>query len=715
MNTDFVKSLEKKLTTAVEIAKRYGRIIGFVSRTSPSRIDEEGGFVYFEVDPVIYFNEFMDIASAGSYLAVVDLKTLQLVSLKIAAVERRDVLAELDMPEMFVATPTTEVTGLLTKTRIKAKPLLSYDVFTDTVISADYVIEPQSPVIKLEDTRAIQKILGLPTKGVFLGYVTVGDKVLFEGSAELYFPLKAFYQHLLVVGTTGSGKTTLIKNMVSSLSSKFNTPEDASIVIIDPNRDYLTLNLEPPWTVDENLVNGEKKLLERLVDKVKHPRGILVLLPVTRYVVNKHVEDGSTWAKVLRNIALEYFTDIVEPISNRFGFRYEVGDIDVVEQPGGKFPLRYVKLSAVIDYKGRKEEAEYLIVPYAFRFTDFTPREFISLNPYFTRQAKDSLTRLLRYMYEIGLKIETVYDIYDALRDARARLMEREKAPRGVILDPNREHLIELVRETAVHKSTLENILRQVGSIIDTGFFDIAISTQSGEKYLQEPLLELILDKHFEWFNGYPIIVDLEYPLRHSIADPEKILSIIAFRILNKIFEWKLQQARGKMESKPVIIIMDEAHRFFPSKSGVEDYVEYVSSMIDRIARLGRSRKLGIVFSTHSPRDVHDIILQLANTKIILRTDKSHIGLLDLPQEYREIVVRMSDRVAVLKSHVLRLGYVTFKTTLPLAGHYDLSALEPPGQGFRNIEYSLNHGEHGESEQRVEDNGSGEPVPRTSD
>jgi len=714
LNTDFVKSLENKLATAVEIAQKYGRIIGFVSRTSPSRIDEEGGFVYFEVDPLIYFNEFMDIASAGGYLAVIDLKTLHLVSLKIVAVERRDVLAELDVPEMYVTVPTTEVTGLLTKTRIKAKPLLSYDLFTDTVISADYVIEPQSPVIKLEDTRAIQKILGLPTKGVFLGYVTVGDKVLFEGNAELYLPLKAFYQHILVIGTTGSGKTTLIKNMVTSLSSRFNTFDDASVVIIDPNRDYLTLNLEPPWIVDENLIAGEKKLLEKLTGKVKHPRGIIILLPVTKYVVNKHIEDGSTWAKILRNIAIEYFKDIVEPISHRFGFNYEVESIDVIEQPGGKFPLRYVKLSAVIDYMGRKEEAEYVIVPYAFRFTDFTPREFISLNPYFTRQAKDSLTRLLRYMVETGLRIETVYEIYDALRDARARLMEREKAPRGIILDPNKEHLVELVKEIAIHKSTLENILRQVGSIIDTGFFDIAISTQSGEKYLQEPPLELILDKHFEWFNGYPIIVDLEYPLQHSIADPEKILSIIAFRILNKIFEWKLQQARGKMESKPVIIIMDEAHRFFPSKSGVEDYVEHVSSMIDRIARLGRARKLGIVFSTHSPRDVHDIILQLANTKIILRTDKSHIGLLDLPQEYRETVVRMSDRVAVLKSHVLRLGYVTFKTTPPLAGHYDLSALESPGKGVFNVENSLNHSEHGENEQRIKDDAGNEHVPGTS-
>ncbi|MEM1719198.1 MAG: ATP-binding protein [Thermosphaera sp.] len=702
MNTDFIKSLEDRLSAAVEIAKKYGRVIGFVSRTSPSRIDEEGGFVYFEVDPLVYFNDFADIASAGSYLAVVDLKTLHLVSLKIIAVERRDILAELDMPEMYVSVPTTEVSGLLTKTRVKAKPLLSYDVTRDLVVSADYVIEPQSPVIKLENTQAIQKVLGLPVKGVFLGHVTVGDKVLFDGNAELYLPLKAFYQHILLIGTTGSGKTTLIKNMVSSLTSKFSITEDVSVIIIDPNRDYLTLNLRPPWVFDETLVSGEKRVLERLSGRVNHPRGIIILLPITRFLVDRHIETGSTWAKTLKNISIDYISQILEPISKKFALQYDVEAADVVEQPSSGNPFRFVRVKVRVKYSGLDEEIEYIIVPYGFRFTDFTPREFISLNPYFTRQAKDSLTRLLRYMNDMRLNIETVYDIYDALRDARLRLDEKQRAPRGIVLDPNKEYLVDLVREIAIHKSTLENILRQVGSIIDTGLFDITISAQGEDKYLREPPLDLLLEKHFEWFNGYPIVVDLEHPLEYSLADPEKVLSIIAFRILNKIFEWKIQQGRRKLESNPVVIIIDEAHRFFPSKSGIEDYIEHVSAMIDRIARLGRARRLGLIFSTHSPKDVHDIILQLANTKVILRTDKSHVNLLDIPLEYRELIMKMSDRVAVLKSHALRLGYVTFRTPPPLAGHYDLSALEStPAQGSPNVNYSLNNSYERENESSV--------------
>jgi len=55
--------------------------------------------------------------------------------------------------------------------------------------------------------------------------------------------------------------------------------------------------------------------------------------------------------------------------------------------------------------------------------------------------------------------------------------------------------------------------------------------------------------------------------------------------------------------------------------------------------------------------------------------DKTQLSALDIPSEYRDLVTRASDRVGIIKSHVLRMGYVSFRTPLPLAGHYDLSAL----------------------------------------
>ncbi|MEM1779775.1 MAG: DUF87 domain-containing protein [Desulfurococcaceae archaeon] len=676
-SNDVLKSLRERASKSMELANKLGEVVGFVSRTSPSLIDEEGGYVIFDIDPVIYFSNFQNLAQSGSILGVIDIKTLNLVSVKVVSVERRDILAELNLPDMYMSLPLSEVSGLLTKTRIKAKPLLAYDLNTDEVIAANYVIEPQSPVIKLRDPNVIQKVLGLPEKGVFLGYVTTGDIPVFDANAPLFLPLRAFYQHVLVLGTTGSGKTTLLKNMIYSAISGHGVEEKRiSLVTIDPNKDYVTLPLKPLWLLKNTAHEEEVKLAMKTLDQSKGVRGVVIILPITRSAISEYVETCSTWAKLLKLIAVNYLDSVLSPIMSRFNWKYELKEIDVVEEPAPDAPLRFVKIVVSIDYGNNVEdEVTYYIVPYALRFTDFKPKEFISLNPYFTRQAKDALLRLLHALREKNAYIETVYDLYEALRESRARIEDRREKTRGLILDPNKEYVVEIIKEMAIHKSTLENMIRQIAAIIDTGIFDVYIKGHGEDKYLHEPPLDRILERHFELFNGYPIIADLEYLQIHSQADPEKTISIVAFRVLNKIFEWKLLQSRLRFETQPVIIFIDEAHRFFPSKTGIEDYIENVSSMIDRIARLGRSRRLGLVFSTHSPKDVHDIILQLTNTKIVLRTDKTHLAQLDLPSEYRDFVTRAGDRVGVMKSHVLRLGYVTFKTPLPLIGHYDLSAL----------------------------------------
>jgi DNA helicase HerA-like ATPase len=674
--SDIVKSIEDKLKAAIEVASSLGEIVGYVSRTSPSMIDEEGGYVVFDVDPVIYFQNFSSIAQSGSILGVIDIKTLNVISLKVLSVERRDVLAELDLPDMYFPIPQAEATGLLTKTRIKARPLLAYDVKTGEVTTANYVIEPQSPVLLLRNPHVIQKIMGLPSEGVFLGYATVGDTPAFGGHAYLFLPLKAFYQHVLVLGTTGSGKTTLLKNIIASIISGYNlNNEKASIVVFDPNKDYVTIPLKPLWRLMKQMPENELVLASKAMEKINGLNGVIILLPITRSVVEEYVEIYETWARVLKAIAEDYLNTLLKPIMSKFSWSYEVEELEVAEEPSPRGKLRYVKSRIRVNYGGEVSEVYYYIIPYALRFPDLTPRELISLNPYFTRQAKDALQRILLAFSSKNAYLETIYDLYEALKESRFRVEEKQYKPRSIILDPNKEYVVEVVRDLAIHKSTIENMIRQIAAIIDTGIFDVYVKGTGEDKYLHEPPLESVLSKHFDVFNGYPIVVDLEYLQLHSMADPEKTISIVAFRILNKIFEWKLVQSRFKLESQPVLIFIDEAHRFFPSRGGVEEYIENVSGMIDRIARLGRARKLGLVFSTHSPKDVHDIVLQLTNTKIVLRTDKSHLSALDLPDEYRDFVTRSSDRVGVIKSHVLRLGYTTFKTPLPLIGHYDLSVL----------------------------------------
>jgi len=178
------------------------------------------------------------------------------------------------------------------------------------------------------------------------------------------------------------------------------------------------------------------------------------------------------------------------------------------------------------------------------------------------------LHRILHALTCKNAYLETIYDLYEALKEARYRLEDKYTRPRGVVLDPSREYVVEVIKDLAIHKSTIENMIRQIAAIIDTGLFDVYTKGSGEDKYLHEPPLGLVLEKHFELFNGYPIVVDLEYLQIHSEADPEKTISIVAFRILNKIFEWKIVESRYRMTAKPVLIFIDEAHRFFPSRGG---------------------------------------------------------------------------------------------------------------------------------------------------
>ena len=676
--TDLYKHVDRLLQKAEKIALEHGIIVGRVSRQAPSSINEEGGALIFDVDPEIYFNNYIDLAQSGGYLAVVDIKTGDIVSLQIIEVERRDVLSELQLPDFTLSLPLPEPTGLLTRTRVKAKPLLAYNPENGVVQAANYVIEPQSPIIKPLKPETVQRILGLPTEGVFLGYVTIGEAPIFNGLTPLFIPVKAFYQHILVLGTTGSGKTTLLKNLVASIYSGYKYEgERPTIIVMDPNKDYVHLPLKPLWEKTPGINwDLEVDLARNISDYVRKPNGIMIILPITQYVIDRLIHESEiTWVKALLIIAQDYFDTVYKGVIEKINAKLLNEKIEVIEQEFKGKKLRYALIEASVRYcDGEEDYIEIYIVPYGFLFKNMTPREFIELNPFFTQQARDSLYRLLIRLRKEDIIFNTLREFYNALSEARIQKGKREKI--GITLDPRINAVTELLSRLAIHRATLENIIRQVGSLVDTGFFDIEILAKAGEKYLSEPCIECLLELHEKMFKKYPVVIDLEYLQENSPTDPEQTIAIAAFRILNRVFQWKMIKARMREPTQPIIILIDEAHRFFPSRSGRRDeYIEHISGMIDRIARLGRARGLGLVFSTHSPKDVHDIILQLTNTKIILRMDKSTLTALDIPSEYRDFIIKAGDRVGLIKTHAIRLGYTTFRTTLPLVGHYDLSAL----------------------------------------
>ncbi|MCC5998155.1 MAG: hypothetical protein LM573_03675 [Thermofilum sp.] len=106
------------------------------------------------------------------------------------------------------------------------------------------------------------------------------------------------------------------------------------------------------------------------------------------------------------------------------------------------------------------------------------------------------------------------------------------------------------------------------------------------------------------------------------------------------------------------------------SAVGEVEYVEYVSGALERVARSGRVRQIGLILSTHSTKDVHSPLLNLCNNKVIFGLDPSLLEELGLPKDMRDFISKASDRIGLATSHALRLHSVTFKTSPPVLGHF---------------------------------------------
>ncbi len=87
------------------------------------------------------------------------------------------------------------------------------------------------------------------------------------------------------------------------------------------------------------------------------------------------------------------------------------------------------------------------------------------------------------------------------------------------------------------------------------------------------------------------------------------------------------------------------------------------AAVINKLTRLGRVRRMGVVFATHSPADLNDLVIQLTNTKIAMRSEPKVLERVDMA-EYAGAYA-----LAVAKSFIYRTHAVAFKTLPPQTRH----------------------------------------------
>lgn len=90
--------------------------------------------------------------------------------------------------------------------------------------------------------------------------------------------------------------------------------------------------------------------------------------------------------------------------------------------------------------------------------------------------------------------------------------------------------------------------------------------------------------------------------------------SVILRHLLKSIVE---EKGTGR-SSVPILIIIDEVHQFYDTSSSREALGE-----LDTICRTGRSKEIGVIFSSQNPSDIPRGLSSVINTRIFFKSDRS--------------------------------------------------------------------------------------------
>jgi len=610
--------LKELLNLAEDIARKLSvndYVMGYVTRVRPVDVKEGRNLISIDVS----FHDYLKLGTEGGYLpgigsilCIVNPIAKTLVLGIVRGFRREDLASIMNIP---IPTPPKDPSTLQTPLILNLELIAEADIREElsNIRPPATPIEPGSPVI-IPKPNIVKEMLGVPKQGVLIGHLISGSQIRYD--IDIRLPLDTFYHHILVIGTTGSGKTVLLKNIALSVIREY-SKEDPLIVAFDLQGDYLTL------TQPNRGPSNELRMYEPLSE-------ITVIIPVTKLVIN-HVRDVDRINELAKKLVDMYIST-----------GYKDPNIKVVS-------IRQSSIEDTVDYKevtikpidimlrnSENREFKLTLIPWALTYSRVRD-EIQDLMPIFTEQARFFLPKLLREVHERGVK-ESLSSVIE-----------------------NNYQLRNIGEELSIHRSTLENIIRGLILLNDTGLFDVDIKIGDTEVKFTEP-------DYFKLFSKCPnmLVVDLRWARLYSPSPYTETL--ITYRILEKVFEWKDEMLRVGARSRPTLLLIDEAHNYFPQTSREALGKDLVESTINKITRLGRIRGIGVVFATHQPSDLNNLVIQLTNTKIAFRSDRSSLEAISLGEFFEELRNAPSG-YAVMSTYAIGIQTLTVKTLPPQTLH----------------------------------------------
>jgi hypothetical protein len=210
--------------------------------------------------------------------------------------------------------------------------------------------------------------------------------------------------------------------------------------------------------------------------------------------------------------------------------------------------------------------------------------------------------------------------------------------------------------EDRLHKSQVDNFVRGMNMIYETGLFDVSYAVAEGNS---QRVFAAFGEPDYMELEGLVVVNLREFREAPSVA------SAVVYRVLSRLFEARDEElARGAAPS-PTFIFIDEAHYNLPQEGAREDFnKEVVEAVINKLTRLGRVRKMGVVFATHSPANLNDLVIQLTNTKIAMRSEPKVLERVDMAEYAGELAYAQSGAAAA-KSFIYKTHAVPSKLCRP--------------------------------------------------
>ncbi|WP_407283136.1 ATP-binding protein [Methanolobus sp. WCC1] len=135
---------------------------------------------------------------------------------------------------------------------------------------SDRIPRPNTPIFPVTDKKKIQTGLNIPEEGIFMGHLSVGGELVKTHAVPPTVPYylrndylmgdPLIFRHMLVCGSTGTGKTFLTKNLLRQFMSENNRYKlrgseerrNPCLVIMDPQDEYSQLFEDNPEITDDD-------------------------------------------------------------------------------------------------------------------------------------------------------------------------------------------------------------------------------------------------------------------------------------------------------------------------------------------------------------------------------------------------------------------------------------------------------------------------------